>query len=287
MTSRPTDSLADDIRGTGPEPSPPPDLTGIVGSRFNTNQETREIARLMVSERDGMLVLNIEGAGLSERISWSESLGVPYAEGPGSAEVTGFETHCDYGFMEMHLAADLKYSVMVIQSYNRFKDGSGRPPYLTREFFHQDVVHELTPACSTPNGDREEFILAADVPSRSGRIAPVDLGELTGCWKNTKRATRVIRELSLTKNGDAFELTARGAGAPRDWGTVAVVPHAAGVDAHDPADFLAVYEFGYMQMVLAANMNKGLMIIASYNAFRDGSRRSNYFSREFFYRADR
>jgi hypothetical protein len=82
-------------------------------------------------------------------------------------------------------------------------------------------------------------------------------------------------------------LTAYGAGALRDWGTVAAVPHAAGVDGREPAGFLAVYEFGFMQVVLAANLNKGLMIVASYNAFRDGSGRSNYFSREFFYRADR
>jgi hypothetical protein len=50
--------------------------------------------------------------------------------------------------------------------------------------------------------------------------------------------------------------------------------------------FFAVYDFDFMRMFLAANMNKGLLIIASYNTFRDGSGRSNYFSREFFYRAE-
>jgi hypothetical protein len=81
-------------------------------------------------------------------------------------------------------------------------------------------------------------------------------------------------------------LNAFGAGAPRDWGKVVAVPHAGGVDAHDLAGFLAVYDFDFMQMSLAANVNKGLLIIASYNTFRDGSARSNYFSREFFYRAE-
>ena len=90
----------------------------------------------------------------------------------------------------------------------------------------------------------------------------------------------------MTKSGESYELNAYGAGAPRDWGKVAVIPHASGVDSHDPAGFLAVYDFDFMQMLLAANMNKGLLIIASYNTFRDGSRRSNYFSREFFYRAE-
>src|SRR5689334_15576114 len=152
MTSTPTDFRANDNHGMGAGSTPPLDLTGIVGSWFNTNHETREIARLMVGEHDGMLVLNIEGAGLGERISWPETPALPYGEGPGTAEAAGFEAHRDFGFMETHLAANLKYGVMVIQSYNRFKDGSGRPPYFTREFFHQEVIHERTPACSTPNG---------------------------------------------------------------------------------------------------------------------------------------
>ena len=230
--------------------------------------------------------MNIEGAGPPERIAWPEIPAIPYVASLDSAEVTGFEAHCDLGFMETHLAANIKHGVLVMQSYNRFKDGSGRGAYFTREFFHQIVIHEHGLTRATPDDDRAAFMMAADVSSGGERTASVDLGELTGLWKNTKRATRVIRELTLTKNGDAYELNAFGAGAPRDWGKVVVIPHAGGVDAHDPAGFLAVYDFDFMQMFLAANMNKGLLIIASYNTFRDGSGRSNYFSREFFYRAE-
>jgi len=39
--------------------------------------------------------------------------------------------------METQVAANLKYGVLVIQSYNRFRDDSGRPSYFTREFFHR------------------------------------------------------------------------------------------------------------------------------------------------------
>ena len=72
-----------------------------------------------------------------------------------------------------------------------------------------------------------------------------------------------------------------------DWGEVAVTPHASGVaDANDPAGFHAVCAPGFQQTLLAANMNKGLLIIASYNSFHDGSRRPDDFSREFFYQVD-
>jgi hypothetical protein len=279
-------SRANDILAVGQSVSPPPILADVVGSWFNTNPTTGEIARLTISEHEGRLLLNIEGACPPERIAWPETPAVPYVASLDSAEVTGFEAHCDWGFMETHLAANIKHGVLVMQSYNRFKDGSGRGAYFTREFFHQRVSHEHGLTRSMPDDDRAAFMMAADFSSGGDRTALVDLGELTGLWKNTKRATRVVRELTLTKNGDAYELNAVGAGAPRDWGKVVVIPHAGSVDTHDPAGFLAVYEFDFMQMFLAGNMNKGLLIIASYNTFRDGSGRSNYFSREFFYRAD-
>jgi hypothetical protein len=278
-------SRTNDMLGAGLSASPRPVLADVLGAWSNTNPTTGEIARLTISECEGGLLLNIEGAGPPERIAWPETPAIPYAASLDSAEVTGFEAHCEFGFMETHLAANIKHGVLVLQSYNRFKDGSGRGAYFTREFFHQSVTHEHGLTCAAPD-DGAAFMMAADVSNGGGSTALVDLGEVTGVWKNTKRATRVIRELTLTQNGDTYELNAFGAGAPRDWGKVVANPHAGGVDAHDPAGFFAVYDFDFMHMFLAANMNKGLLIIASYNTFRDGSGRSNYFSREFFYRTE-
>ncbi len=279
-------SRANDIPGAGLSVASPPVLADLIGSWFNTNPTTGEIARLSISERGGALLLNIEAAGPPERVAWHETPAVPYMASLGSAEVTGFEAHCDLGFMETHLAANLKHGVLVVQSYNRFKDGSGRGDYFTREFFHQSVIHERGLTCAKPNHDRAAFMMAPGVSILGEHTAAVDLGKLTGLWKNTNRATRGICELTFTKNGDAYELNALGAGEPCDWGKVVVIPYADGVDANYPAGFVAVYGFSFMQVFLAANMNKGLMIIASYNTFCDGSGRSNCFSREFFYRAE-
>jgi len=213
-------------------------LADLVGSWFNTNATTGEIARLTISECEGRLLLSIEGAGAPGRIAWPETPAIPYVARLDSAEVTGFEAHCNLGFMETHLAANLKHGVLVIQSYNHFKDGSGRGAYFTREFFHQNVTHENGLTRAAPRNDRAAFMMAADLSSGDEHTATVDSRELTGLWKNTNRSTRVIRELTLTKRGDAYELNAFGAGAPRDWGKVVVVPHAGGVDAHDFAGFL-------------------------------------------------
>ena len=55
---------------------------------------------------------------------------------------------------------------------------------------------------------------------------------------------------------------------------------------HRPG-FLARYDFGFADLTLAANEAKGLLIIAAFSTFRNGSGRSNYFTREFFYRETR
>ena len=67
-------------------------------------------------------------------------------------------------------------------------------------------------------------------------------------------------------------------------GRVPVVPHAIDVASRRPAGFLARYDFGFSELSLAANEAQGLLIIASFSTFRDGSGRSSYFTREFFYR---
>jgi hypothetical protein len=277
--SRSNDRLAGGVVSAGD-----PDLSDAVGSWFNTNRTTDEIVRLDIARRGDRLVLRVFGAGEPDPIPWPETTAIPYVSALGSREVTGFEAHRDLGFMETHLAANLKYGVLVIQSYNRFKDGSGRGCYFTREFFHQDVAHDHGPGAAVGDDARWPFMMDADNP----RVSPggkIDLGELTGHWINSKRATRVIRELRLRHKGDGYRLHAEGAGAPRDWGEVPVTPFASGADARDAAGFHAVYDWGFQRMLLAANMNKGLLIIASYNLFLDGTPRANYFTREFFYQA--
>jgi hypothetical protein len=261
-----------------------PDLSDAVGSWFNSSRTTGEIVRLDIARRGDRLALQVFGAGEPDPIPWPEATAIPYASALGSREVTAFEAHCDLGFMETHLAANLKYGTLVIQSYNRFKDGSGRDCYFTREFFHQDVAHDHGPSVAVVADARCPFMMAADNP-RGSPGGEVDLAELTGHWKNTRRSTRAIRELRLRHSGDGYLLHAVGAGAPRDWGEVPVTPCASGADARDAAGFHAVYDWGSQRMILAANMNKGLMIIASFNLFFDGTPRANYLTREFFYQA--
>jgi hypothetical protein len=278
---------ANDLPTEGFVSSAPLDLSDVVGAWFNTNRATGEIVRLDLIEHRDKLLLRVRGAGAPDPISWPEVVAIPYASDFQSRDVTGFEAHFDLGFMETHLAANIKYGVLVIQSYNRFKDGSGRPCYFVREFFHQEVSHDHTPRMTAADDDGPKMMMAGDAPRLRRSASNVDLSSLIGRWKSTRRDTKVICELELARKADSYVLHAFGAGAPRDWGEVTVTPHASNVDGQDATAFQATYDFTFMQLHLAANVNKGLLIIATYHTFCDGSNRSNYFAREFFYHVHR
>jgi hypothetical protein len=268
--------------------SGPPDSSPALGTWFNCNLETGEILTLSLAERDGLLALRAFGAGDGEAIDWGEVPVLPHVSSLGSREVSGFTGHYDFGFMETRIAANLKYGVLVIQSYNQFRDGSGRPAYFTREFFHQDLGRETTHAFDTP-GDGPDLLpsrAAGDRPPAAPvvPVSAVDLSPLVGAWHNTYRNSKGIHRVILAREGPEYVLCASGIGCDEDWGVVPVVPHATNVSTHTPAGFLARYDFGFSRVELAANEAKGLLIIASYTTFLDGSGRSSYFTREFFYR---
>src|SRR5262249_36810108 len=129
----------------GAEPQGRADLGPTLGTWFNCDQRTGEIRSLTLVERDGGLVLRAFGAGDSGTIDWGETPATPYVSSLTSRAVNGFEAHYDFAFAETHVAANIKYGVLVIQSYTRFLDGSGRPSYFTREFFHQELDEVPSP----------------------------------------------------------------------------------------------------------------------------------------------
>lgn len=260
------------------------DWDGTLGTWHNTDPETGEIQQIILSEDQGTLRIHAFGACRPALCDWGEVEATPHVAHLAGETLAGFEARYDFGFMETVLAANVKRGILVIQSYNTFKDGSGRASYFTREFFHQHVAH-AGPA-TPPRPDAPPFMLAADLPRNGPARAGIDLRPFLGTWRNTHRDTDAIQHFTLSYDDGAYHLHVTGAGAPRDWGRVEVTPCADAVDSATAAGFLARYALGFADVVLAANDNHGILIIASYHLFNDDSGRSNYFRREFFYRDD-
>jgi hypothetical protein len=136
----------------------------------------------------------------------------------------------------------------------------------------------MTPACSG----------AADLVF--GTVAdrgPLDASGFLGHWRNTNPQSSRIRELTIQAAEGAFTIQIWGAvgDARVDWGVRRAQAFACIEENAVPAASLfATYDFGFMTMELQLRLNKGILPLMSFSRFRDDSGRSNYYTREFFYR---
>ncbi len=114
----------------------------------------------------------------------------------------------------------------------------------------------------------------------------IDVAPLLGTWWATDKATDSVVKLELADRAGSFVVHAFGActPAPCDWGERPAVPYAATVGSRDAMAFSAVYDFGFMETLLAAYMKGGILVLDTFNSFKDGSGRASYFTREFFHR---
>jgi hypothetical protein len=254
---------------------------GMEGLWFNCDPATGEISRIVIAMRNEQIFLRAFGANKPELIDWGEALANPYVDRIGSSSFTGLTADYDFGFMKTRLAGNIKYGTLVIQSYNEFCDRSGRPAYFTREFFSKEVRHHRAPLPPAPPSAAQSDLLPAETSARG-----VDMSKLTGYWTNTNPETAGITQFDLTAREDRYYLRASGAGRAEPWPEVEASPHGYDVSGGRAVAFRAEVDLGFTEITLAANENKGLIVVASFHRFKDGSPRANYLKREFFYRTE-
>lgn len=114
------------------------------------------------------------------------------------------------------------------------------------------------------------------------------LEKLCGRWLNTNHETRGIAECTVARDGDQIKVKVVGVGddGPIEWPTVVARPLA---NLEEEAGqrtgaLMATFEFGFMRAETHIRVNKGVLVIVLFATFLDGSGRSNYLNREFFYR---
>jgi len=120
-------------------------------------------------------------------------------------------------------------------------------------------------------------------------VIAVDPLPLIGRWINTNTATPGIARVTVASRGDdlTIRISSANGPTPREWGDAPIdVVYANGVGSQTAMALVAAYDFGYLETRVEANLSLGLLVVATFNTFKDGSPRSNYFGREFFYRAD-
>jgi hypothetical protein len=124
------------VTGAGREPGAVVDPTPLLGTWHSTDKATRGIVKLVLTAKDGALIVHAYGACEPELCDWGAVRGEVFAANVSGREAMAFTAVYDFGFMETSLAVYYKGGILVLDSFNAFKDDSGRSSYFTREFYH-------------------------------------------------------------------------------------------------------------------------------------------------------
>jgi len=126
-----------------------------------------------------------------------------------------------------------------------------------------------------------------DTPADARNEERLDLAPLLGTWVNTDVTGRSLAKVILSERNRQLIVHVYGVGEPPgyDWGEVeAEAVYSTSLGAREAAAFTARYRFDFQDAQMMANLSQGLLVVATFGTFRDGSPRANYFSREFFHK---
>ena len=113
------------------------DHSSLEGAWINTNPDTTGITRIEIADGGDALGVRIHGACSPDPCDWGTQDATPYAYHVSGDVVAGVEVTYDFGFQEVLVVAIHNRGVLVIHTYHRFKDDSGRSNFIYKEFFRQ------------------------------------------------------------------------------------------------------------------------------------------------------
>ena len=113
----------------------PMDTHALPGVWINSNPNTSGIARMVISESDGQLSLQVFAVGPDGLIDWGSARVNVFAGVPTSRVGAGFTCNFDFGFAETELQGMIMKGLLVLAQFHRFKDNSKRADFFVREYY--------------------------------------------------------------------------------------------------------------------------------------------------------
>ena len=115
----------------------------------------------------------------------------------------------------------------------------------------------------------------------------LSLNSIVGKWNNCDSKTRGLTSVVLSAKGNALSVQCFGACTPTpcDWGIVAGTAYAENVSATGAIAFSAMYDLKFKATIVTGHLDNGCLIVETFDMFKDGSGRSNYYSRYYLCKA--
>ena len=137
------------------------------------------------------------------------------------------------------------------------------------------------------NNSQQHRSRKADGKSTRDAKGTLSLKNLVGTWSTCDKNTRNIVRVVLGAKGSSLTVQVFGACSPTpcDWGVVAGIAYGDNVSATEATAFSAAYSFSFKDVIVTGRLDNGTLIVETYNKFKDGSGRSNYYTRTYLCRS--
>jgi hypothetical protein len=194
-----------------------------------------------------------------------------------------FTATYDFGAFQSELQGNLNLGLLVVASFNCA--GLGGYDYFAREFFRRG--DPAATRASIPWSDSLGRVGGddADEPAVASLGLPFDGSELFGHWLNTNPDSAGIVRLRIEADGNrAASVGIWEAPEPAGRPAVPAALFALSSGSSLAKAFSARYRTQDARVALQANIKQGVLVVASFTEFVEGSGRSNCFGREFYYR---
>jgi hypothetical protein len=103
----------------------------LVGTWNNIDRSTRDLARLVITANGGVISVNPFGAGSPALCNWGVEPAIVYVSGAEAGLAVAFTAQFKLAFADVVITGNLRQNELLVKTFTRFTDGSGRFDYYT------------------------------------------------------------------------------------------------------------------------------------------------------------
>ncbi len=109
-------------------------LKNLVGKWNNCDKNTRGLVRLVLGTKGSGLTVQGFGSCSPTPCDWGVVEGIAYGESVSATEAIAFSARYDFSFKETIVVGHLDNGTLIVETFDRFKDNSGRANYYSRVY---------------------------------------------------------------------------------------------------------------------------------------------------------
>ena len=112
-------------------------LKPLLGRWRNCDKKTRGLVMIDLGSKGGKLAVHPFGACVPNPCDWGTVKGVAYSESVSSVAAVAFTAVFKFSFSVVIVTGHLCEGCLLVETYTRFTDGSGRCDYYSRDCFYR------------------------------------------------------------------------------------------------------------------------------------------------------